>query len=87
MEPFTGCSYSHVLHFIHWCTPWYIHVVQHSSSADIDNGLRLQAVEHWEAALKISPLHPAGWFALGFGALKLKDFTRAVRVSKPPEQS
>lgn len=52
-----------------------------TSFSDAAGGVDSQAVEHWEAALKISPLHPAGWFALGFGSLKLKDFTRAVRVS------
>ena len=38
------------------------------------------AAHHWEAALALNPLHPDGWFALGFAALKAGDDTRAVQV-------
>lgn len=38
------------------------------------------AAEHWESALALNPLHPDGWFALGFAALKAQDDTRAVQV-------
>jgi predicted TPR repeat methyltransferase len=38
------------------------------------------ASQHWEAALALNPLHPDGWFALGFAALKAGDDTRAVQV-------
>ncbi len=38
------------------------------------------ASQYWEAALALNPLHPDGWFALGFAALKAGDDTRAVQV-------
>lgn len=40
------------------------------------------ATGHWEAALALNPLHPDGWFALGFAALKAGDDTRAVQVPR-----
>ena len=38
------------------------------------------AVEHWEAALALNPLQPAGWFSLGFACLKAGDTPRALQV-------
>lgn len=35
---------------------------------------------HWELALGINPLHPEGWFALGFCCLKSHDNPRAVQA-------
>jgi predicted TPR repeat methyltransferase len=40
------------------------------------------AAQHWEAALALNPLHPDGWFALGYAALKAADDTRAVQVCR-----
>ncbi|BDA46600.1 Tetratricopeptide repeat protein 27 [Coccomyxa sp. Obi] len=39
-----------------------------------------RAAEHWELALKVNPLHPEGWFALGYCALKRQDYVRAVQA-------
>ena len=38
------------------------------------------AAECWEAALRINPLHPEGWFALGYAALKLNADERALQA-------
>lgn len=29
------------------------------------------AVEHWDLALRINPLHPSGWFSLGYAAMQV----------------
>lgn len=39
-----------------------------------------QAAQHWELALGVNPLHPEGWFALGYCALKQRDFARAAQA-------
>lgn len=40
----------------------------------------MQAAEHWELALAVNPLHPEGWFALGFCCLKAQATRRAVQA-------
>eukprot|EP00891_Asterochloris_glomerata_P006782 jgi/Astpho2/6782/Aster-07226 len=37
------------------------------------------SAKHWEAALAINPLHPEGWFALGYCCIKTQDYTRACQ--------
>ena len=39
-----------------------------------------QAAQHWELALGVNPLHPEGWFALGYCALKRRNFVRAAQA-------
>ncbi len=39
-----------------------------------------QAAQHWELALGVNPLHPEGWFSLGYCALKQQDYTRALQA-------
>ena len=40
----------------------------------------LQSAEHWELALALNPLHPQGWFSLGYCCIKLERYDRAVEV-------
>ena len=40
----------------------------------------VQAAQHWELALGVNPLHPEGWFSLGYCALKQQDFARALQA-------
>ena len=40
----------------------------------------MQAAQHWELALGVNPLHPEGWFSLGYCALKQQDFARALQA-------
>ena len=40
----------------------------------------MQAAQHWELALGVNPLHPEGWFSLGYCALKQQDFSRALQA-------
>ncbi|KFM22915.1 Tetratricopeptide repeat protein 27-like protein [Auxenochlorella protothecoides] len=49
-------------------------------------GRHAEAAGHWRAALALSPLHPEGWFSLGYACLKERDhagaraaFTRAAQ--------
>nr|XP_024385943.1 tetratricopeptide repeat protein 27 homolog isoform X2 [Physcomitrium patens] len=46
-----------------------------------------KSMEHWKLALKLNPLHPDGWFALGSAAVQANDvdtainaFTRSVQL-------
>lgn len=39
-----------------------------------------QAAQHWELALGVNPLHPQGWFSLGYCALKQQDYARALQA-------
>ncbi|CAL5228170.1 g11251 [Coccomyxa viridis] len=39
-----------------------------------------KAAQHWELALGVNPLHPEGWFSLGYCALKQQDFARALQA-------
>ena len=40
----------------------------------------VQAAGHWELALGVNPLHPEGWFALGYCTLKLENYSRAAQA-------
>ena len=51
---------------------------QHGS--DVPVACHVQAAQHWELALRVNPLHPEGWFSLGYCALKQKDFSRALQA-------
>lgn len=39
-----------------------------------------KAAEHWEAALALNPLHPEGWFSLGYCRIKDKDYPKAMHA-------
>lgn len=43
-------------------------------------GMCVQAAGHWENALRLNPLFPQGWFALGYCCLKTKNQQRALQV-------
>ncbi len=51
-----------------------------SRAWQVTSGSGAQAAEHWEAALRVNPLHAEGWFALGFCALKAGGSTRAAQA-------
>jgi len=74
--------------FLGWCLA---HCQKHEAAprapGKSTTGTGAQAAEHWEAALRVNPLHAEGWFALGFCALKAgggggraaQAFTRAAQ--------
>ena len=39
-----------------------------------------KGAEHWESALALNPLHPEGWFNLGWCYIKVKDYSGAMRA-------
>eukprot|EP00850_Spirogloea_muscicola_P020172 SM000208S06342 [mRNA] locus=s208:110210:117173:- [translate_table: standard] len=39
-----------------------------------------KAVSHWETALALNPLHPDGWFSLGYAAIQVEDADKALNA-------
>ena len=46
----------------------------------VRNERYIDAAGYWETALAINPLHPEGWFHLGWCYIKIKDYPHAMRA-------